>query len=126
MGNDITFRTATAQDAALFYDGAPPLSFRGKAAEQSGVVIALFGISYDKGTPVAFSQITDAMRENKKALLKGCKIMMQMVDDTPGAVYAVADPDEPTAPYLLIRFGWRPTGRFTAFGELMVRSETCS
>lgn len=126
MASKATFRRAAAEDAAVFYREGIPLSFRGWVAEQDGVVTALFGISYEHGIPVAFSQIADPMRSCKKSIAKGCRILMKMLDSIRGPVYAVADPNEPTAPYLLIKLGWRPTGRFTPHGELMARSTECS
>lgn len=127
MASKTTFRPATAEDAKRFYKGsACPLSFRGMVAEQGDDIVALFGVSYEQGIPVAFSEITDALRENKKDIVKGCRILMKMLDTVRGSVYAVANPDEPTAPYLLIKLGWRPTGRFTPHGELMARSTECS
>lgn len=127
MASKTTFRPATAEDAKRFYKGrACPLSFRGMVAEQGADIVALFGVSYEHGIPVAFSEITDALRENKKDVVKGCRILMKMLDTVRGPVYTVADPNEPTAPYLLIKLGWRPTGRFTPHGELMARTATCS
>lgn len=121
MASNTVFRPATREDAARFYKGIPQLSFRGWVAEQGGKIVAIGGVSYEGGRPVAFSEITDAFRNSKKDVAKGCRILMRMIDTIRGPVYAVAQPGESTSAYLLIKLGWRPTGRFTELGELLVR-----
>jgi hypothetical protein len=49
-------------------------------------------------------------------------MLMALVDTIKGPVYAIANMDEPTAAYLLIKLGWRPTGAFGPFGETLIRT----
>ena len=121
MPSNTTFRRATQADAEGYYKGRPVISFRGWVAEQEGAVVAIGGISYVDGAPMAFSEMTDSFRKSRKDVARGCRILMEMVDNTKGPVYAVADPNEPTASYLLLKLGWLPTGRYTQLGELLVR-----
>lgn len=121
MPSKTTFRRATTTDAEAYYAGRPVVSFRGWVAEQDGKPVAIGGVSYIDGAPMAFSEMTDAFRKNKKDIARGCRILMEMIDNTKGPVYAVADPNEPTSAYLLLKLGWLPTGRYTQLGELLVR-----
>ena len=50
-------------------------------------------------------------------------MLMQLLDTVKGPVYAVACSTEPTAPYLLARLGWKPTGLFGPQGETLVRGQ---
>ena len=121
MASNVTFRRANAEDALAFFGRSPPFSFRGWVAEQDGQVTAIGGLYYEDGRPVAFSDMGATFRKSRKDIAKGCRILMQMIDKIKGPVYAVANPNEPTANYLLAKLGWKPTGRFTDVGELMVR-----
>lgn len=121
MESSVTFRRATEVDALRFYAARPRLSLRGWVAEKEGAIVAIGGVYYEGGAPIAFSEITDDFRKDRRDVAKGCRILMQMISKIRGPVFAVADPEEPTAGYLLVKLGWKPTGRFTALGELMVR-----
>lgn len=122
MSSDVTIRPATQKDAVQFYDGRrPPFSFRGYVAEKDGVVIGVGGVYYQDGIPVAFSDMKPAMRRHKKVMAKACRILLSLFDQIGGPVYAVACSTEPTAPYLLAKLGFRPTGVFGPQGETLVR-----
>jgi hypothetical protein len=121
MPSEVIFRRATQADAERFYSGPPRMSLRGWVAEKNGEIVGIGGVYYANGVPIAFSEITDAFRENKKDVAKGCRILMELISKTRGPVYAVANPDEPTAARLLARLGWEPTGRDSELGEWLVR-----
>lgn len=121
MPSNVIFRRCTDTDAKAFYGGPPMMSLRGWVAEKDGVIVGIGGVYYNKGVPIAFSEITDAFRESKKDVAKGCRILMELISKTRGPVYAVANPNEPTAARLLARLGWEPTGRMTEIGEMLVR-----
>lgn len=121
MSNDITFRRATAADALAYYGMPAPFSFRGYVAELSGELVGIGGVYYQNNTPIAFSEMRPTMRPHKKAIAKGCRMLEQFFDKIGGSVYAVACPTEPTAPRLLAKLGFRPTGLFGPRGETLVR-----
>lgn len=121
MESSVIFRRATAADAEQFFGGQMMFSMRGWVAEQDGVVTAIGGLYYEGGRPIAFSEMTGTFRKDRKDVAKGCRILMQMIDKIKSPVYAVANPNEPTAQKLLAKLGWVPTGRFTEVGELLVR-----
>ena len=121
MSSDVTFRRATAADALAYYGKPAPFSFRGYVAELGDEVIGIGGVYYQDGTPIAFSEMRPAMRTHRKAIAKACRMLMQFLNQIGGPVYAVACPTEPTAPRLLAKLGFKPTGLFGPMGETLVR-----
>lgn len=116
-----TFRQATPTDAVAFYGAPAKMSFRGFVAELDGEVVGIGGVYYDNGVPIAFSEMRPPMRKYKKAMAKACRILTRFFDQLGGRVYAVACSTEPTAPYLLAKLGFKPTGLFGPHGETLVR-----
>lgn len=114
-------RDATAADMRAMFPDHPVLTFKGLVVELDGEVIGIGGVCYQQGHPVAFSDLRDALRNHKKTLAKACRMLVNLFDKIGGRVYAVACPTEPTAPYLLAKLGFAPTGRFTEAGETLVR-----
>jgi hypothetical protein len=121
MSSNIVIRPATEKDARQYYAGRPMFSFRGYAAEMDGEIVGLCGIYYQDGIPIAFSDIRDALRPRKKTLAKACRMLQRLIDKVGRPVYAVACGTEPTAPYLLAKLGFKPTGVFGPEGETLVR-----
>ena len=120
--SDPILRSATYKDAVSFYGGTPPFSFKGFAAELDGEVVALGGVYYQAGAAIAFSDLKPAIRKHKRFMVMACKMLVNMFDELDTPVFAVASSNEPTAPYLLIRLGFKPTGVFGPNGETMVRN----
>ena len=116
----INFRTATTKDALDFYGKKPPNSFKGIVAVKDEKIIGIGGLFYMKTNVVVFSDIKPEMRSHKKAIVKGLKIIMNMVKDSNRAVYAIACPDEPTSKKLLNKLGFTPTGQKNEIGETLV------
>lgn len=114
-------RPATAADLAAFYPGRAMPSFRGVAVELDGEVVGIGGVCYQKGRPVAASDIRGALRKHKRTLVKVSRMLANLYDQIGGTVYAVACPTEPTAPYLLAKLGFKPTGMFCPTGEVLER-----
>jgi hypothetical protein len=121
MPSDVVFRPATAEDAERYYGRRPPLSFKGFVAVRGNEVLGIAGISYDNGMRVAFSEFKEALRSDRRALAKGVKMTMKLVNEIKGPVYAVADDEEPTSTKLLAKLGWVPTGVHGPHGETLVR-----
>lgn len=121
MSSKPVIRQATAFDAQRFYDGPPPFSFTGYSIVLDDEIVALFGICYQEGKPAAFSDMKPALRPFKKTIVKACRIMAESINKTGGPVYAIASDTEPTAPYLLAKLGFKPTGMFGPHGETLVR-----
>lgn len=115
-------RPATAQDFERFYHARPKTRCRAYAADLDGEVLGLCGVTYQMGKPVAFSDIRPELRRYRRTLVKAAKMLNDLLDHIGGHVYAVADRDEATAPYLLARLGFVPTGVYGPSGEILVRS----
>jgi len=113
-------RTATAKDAHDFYGKPPSNSFKGFVAVKSGRVIGIGGVFYTKTGLIAFSDMKPEMRQHKKAIVKGCRMIMDMVKNAEVPVYAVANDNEPTANNLLERLGFVNTGVKNELGDTLV------
>ena len=100
------------------------MSFRGFVAVEDGrEVIGIGGVYRDEfRRPIVFSQMREPMRKYRKAQAKAARMLVAFAHEVAGPrVYAVAQPEEPTAPYLLAKLGFKPTGEFTVMGELLVK-----
>jgi hypothetical protein len=117
----IEFRTATPKDVTEYYGGLPAFSFKGMVAVEDGEVIGVGGVYRYAGVPLIFSERKGQMRKHLKARAKAVRILISFAESLGPVVYAVPDPIEPTAPYLLAKLGFKPTGKMTEFGELLVR-----
>ena len=121
MPSEIIFRQATEADATTYYGQRPPLSFRGYVAIKGDEVVGIGGVYYSGSARVAFSEFKPEMRSDRRALVKGTRMLMRFIDTIKGPVYAVASQNEPTATNLLSRLGWKPTGIHGPQGETLVR-----
>jgi hypothetical protein len=121
MPSEILFRSADAADVEAYYEKPLPFSFRGYVAVKDDQVVGVGGVYYDGPARVAFSEFKDEMRSDRRALVKGTRMLMKFIDTIKGPVYAVADQNEPTATNLLRRLGWVPTGVIGPRGETLVR-----
>ena len=73
----ISFRQATARDALAFYGKPASNSFKGIAAIENEKVVGLGGLFYMKGGIVAFSDMKDELRANKKDIVRGCRMLVK-------------------------------------------------
>lgn len=121
MTSDAIFRDATLEDAIKFYGTYPPARFRGFVVEKDEELLAIAGVYYVKGYPVAFSDLSDSIRKHKKLIVSGVRFLCEFMNAMKTPVFALANQCEPTAPYLLARCGFKPTGTVTELGEYLVR-----
>jgi hypothetical protein len=119
----INFRPATAKDVEEFYGKPSKHSFRGLVAVDDGSIVGIGGITTVNSRLVVFTSMREEMKRHKKAVAKGCRLMMDMVKEAGRPVYAVADPNEPTAEKLLAKLGFEPTGLSGSDGETLVWRE---
>jgi len=113
-------RQATTKDAYSFYGKMPSNSFKGIVAVEGDKVIGIGGLFYTKDGLIAFSEMKPEMRKHKKVLVKGIRMIMNMVKNADTPVYAVANDKEPTAQRLLERLGFVNTGVSNKLGETLV------
>lgn len=119
-----SLQPATAEAAEAFYGRPVDYSFKGIIAVEDEKVIGIGGIYRLNGKRVAFTDMKPEMRRHKKVMVKSCRLLMAMIREEKGPVYAVANQDEPTAPDLLARLGFESTGVFNEFGETLVWRDT--
>jgi RimJ/RimL family protein N-acetyltransferase len=122
MRSEVTFVPATQELAERYYTGRrPPIGFRGYVALLGGEPVGVGGVHRMGGGFVAFSEMKDSMRQDRRACARATRLLIDFVDNLGCAVYAVADSGEPTSERLLARLGFTGTGVQTAEGELLVR-----
>lgn len=112
---------ATPELIGAYYGKKPPHSLRGYVALLDGRPVGVAGIYYEDNRPVAFSDMLPELRAYRRVLVRGVRLVEQMMDRTALPVSAVINEGEPTAPDLLKRLGFVPAGEIPA-GKLMVRS----
>lgn len=103
-------RPATREDIEVFYggEGASP-TVKAWVGLVDGVPAAIGGFRYENGCVVAFFDIRSAdLRRAKLAIYKGAKtVMSDAKANGYRFVYAVMDPNEPTASRFLTRLGFQ-------------------
>lgn len=120
-GPEETIVPATPGLVAHYLGKAPPYSFRGWIALRDGVPVGMAGIYDENGTKVAFSEFRPDMQPSKRTMVKGVRLVRQMMGAIKRPVFAICNPDLPTAPNLLARLGFLSTGEHSERGEIMVR-----
>lgn len=121
MPSDIAIVPATQALARAYWGGAPPYSFRGYAAVRGTEPLGFAGVFRAYGRLWAFSGFRPELRPYRKVRVAGVRKLVSLLDELPCPVYATADPAEETAPALLARLGFAPTGEFLDGVEILSR-----
>lgn len=121
MSSEPVIVPATQAYADAYFNGRPPLGFRGYVALLDGEVIGVGGLFREFGVPIVFSQMKPPMRPFRKACARAVRLLVELMDSTNVAVYATADENEVTSAKLLAKLGFVATGVDTEHGELLVR-----
>ncbi len=119
--NDIQFVEATPALVTAYYGKPAPFTFRGHVAVLDGKPVGVGGVYYDRGNPVAFSDMGEEMRGRKRDIVRAIRLLKQQFDASKASLLAIANRDEATSQNLLMRLGFQPTGRETEHGPVMVR-----
>lgn len=98
---------ATAAMLVQFYGAPPSRSMIAFAGLADGVLLAIFGLYYDTGRMVLFSDIRPEARRFKKRLVEGAFRVMALAREKAVPVYAVADCVDGSV-RLLERLGFKP------------------
>ena len=114
----IEIRQATEKDVRNYFDGVAPIrSMRAFAARLDGRVIGIGGVYFDGKNMVAFSDIKDEMKKYKKDIVRGARIIMDMIASRNIAVFAICADDR--AVQFVNHLGFDVVGE-TPDGRLMI------
>lgn len=81
------------------------------AVDETDKVLAVAGMYADGHRIVLFADLSDTLRQNKRALVKGWRALMSIAVKKNAPVHAVADPEIPGSRALLEHMGFeRLTG----------------
>ena len=108
MPSKATIRPATRADVEAYWQRPVPGTLRAVVAELDGKPVGIGGVYYEGGVRLAFSEYKDELRNDKRTKARGVKMIMEILNSIKGPVYAAVCPDEPTAPSLLARLGFKP------------------
>jgi hypothetical protein len=107
----VTIRAATKADIEGFSGVPLARTVRAFVAEKDGALVGIGGLAYYPDHVLAFSEITDPLREHKTTIWRVCRRIVDMMKNCRAPVYAVRNPDEPTAGALLERMGFALVGK---------------
>lgn len=86
-------------------------SFRGvTAVDESGKVTGVAGVMYSN-PPQCISWISEDLRDHKRLIIEAIRKLREILNKFTMTVYAVSDPDEPTACGFIKHVGFLETDR---------------
>ena len=97
---------ATSELLQRFYGAAPTRSQRAVVAVKDEKVIGVAGIYTDDERSVMFSDLTDELRKDKRAVIRGVREVMKLASKRQMPVYAWADPEIEGSDRLLVHMGF--------------------
>lgn len=98
---------ATADHLRQFFGDSPRQTVRAWAVLLDGKPVGLGGFAYGGDYITVFSDLRPEIRPYRKVILKAAQhVMREAVSRHQGAVMAIADPNEPTAPNFLKHLGF--------------------
>lgn len=106
----VEFVPATAELATAFYGKPAPFSFRGWVCMVDGEPAGVCGIYKEGIHNVAFSDIAPGHRGRRRDIVRGIRLMREVIEASPVPVFAKPNPEFPTARPLLERLGFVPAG----------------
>ncbi len=99
-------RPAAAADVLAIHGKLPDCTMRAYVAVIDGQPLAIGGVYYAEAGTFAFCQITDAMRARRKSIMRAARLVMGIVRQFPGPIYALCSRQEETAAAFLKRLGF--------------------
>ena len=117
----IIIEPATMEYAKEFYGDQYTKSFKGYAALLDGKVVGIGGISFEGKARALFSDMKKEMRPFKRDIVKGVRILGEMVKNARYPIFAVADNKEPASEKLLTKLGFVPNGDVVPTGKIFWR-----
>ena len=103
----ITIVPATPALLAQTRVGKPPMTMRALVAiDETGKPLAVAGLYAEPHRLILFSDLCDELRQNKRALIKGIRQVMDIAQRKGAPVHALADPEIPGSAALLKHMGF--------------------
>jgi hypothetical protein len=97
---------ATADLLQRFYGAAPTRSQRAVVAIKDDRVIGVAGVYPDGERAVMFSDLTDELRADKRAVVRGIRAVLELASKRDMPVHAWADPKVEGSERLLLHMGF--------------------
>lgn len=108
MADEYVIRPATRDDLTAICGKRPGSTFRAWVIEKEGKPIAAGGVVYEKPLIIGFSRIAaDAQMKPQTIWRLTRKLWNNVMALGHPAIYAIADPELPTAPAFLERLGFK-------------------
>jgi len=101
---------ATKEYLTQFYSGKSYPTMRAYAGISDEKVHGIFGIRIQNGQAIAFSDMDEIARKNKRIIVKGCRLIRKMIDNFPMSVRATPDARYPEADKFLRHVGFVKDG----------------
>lgn len=104
----IEIAPATSDLVRAYLGKDSPRTFQGYAALKDGKPVGLSGIYREGPHLFAFLNLDPEARAERRDLVKGRRLLSDLLDQAGRPVFARMNADEPTAPKLLERMGFIP------------------
>jgi len=99
-------RPATRDDIIEMCGGTFPANIWAMAVEDDGELLGVAGIHYSNPR-MCFGNIKSALKKSPRTIVKLARMVTEVVAKSDVPVYAIAEPDEPTAPGFLEHVGFK-------------------
>ncbi|MFA7333353.1 MAG: hypothetical protein WC130_03570 [Kiritimatiellia bacterium] len=108
MADEYVIRDATRDDMTAICGKRTGATFRAWAVEKNGTLVAVGGVVYGKPLIIGFSRIAAGAEMKPQTVWRLTrKLWNNVMALGHPVIYAIADPDLPTAPAFLERLGFK-------------------
>jgi hypothetical protein len=103
-------RLATTADVRAYFGALPAQTMRAYVAEMGGEIVGIVGLVQERGGAALFADWREVLRPHFRsmAVMRAIRAVLGWVQASVVPVVAGAKEDEPLAPGLLERMGFRP------------------
>lgn len=98
-------RPATPDLMQRFYGGTPKRTSQAIVAVRGERVLGVAGILHENGKAVAFTELSDEVRADKRLIVRAYRMLLPMLEAA-GTVYALADQSVERSDVLLRHYGF--------------------
>lgn len=105
---NVEIKPATTELLTQYYGYLPKRSLCSVVAIQDNKVIGVSGYYNDKNRFVAFADFNEAVRRNKRIMVKGIRAVRELLRSKKLTVQILADPEVPDSQKLLKHIGSQP------------------